>query len=298
MTQATKLIDALNGTFGRHKSFRASHAKGFAVSGRFIPAESETAVQIPLLRSEQPVAARFSIGGGKPGISDKSPTVRGFGLTIGNAPDIWTVALISAPVFFANSAQQFVDFLAARAPDPDIGGPNPEIVKAFNAANPNTIPHQEYLKSTSPCRCYSAERYHSGHAYGFSIDNEAVAARLLLEPMAGRTGLTPEELAVFPDDFLQDAMTLKLADNPARWVLKLIIANAGDETMDPTVPWEGDHREIDLGTIQIEDLDDSEEEQLQVFDPAHLATGVIAPTDKVFSLRSAAYAESRLRRSS
>jgi len=296
MTQATKLIDALNGTFGRHKSFRASHAKGFAVIGRFIPAQTNEGVQIPLLQSEQPVAARFSVGGGKPAISDKSPTVRGIGLMIGGASEVWSLALISAPVFFANSAQQFVDFLAARAPDPEIGGPDPEKVKDFNTANPNTVPHQEYLKSTSPCRCYSTERYHSGHAYGFTIDNASVAARLVLEPTAGRTGLTPEELAVFPDDFLRDAMTLKLADGPVRWVLKLIVANAADEARDPTVPWDGEHREIVLGTIEIENLDDSKESQLRVFDPAHLAKGVDAPGDKVFALRSAAYAESRLRR--
>lgn len=298
MTQATQLIDALNGTFGRHNNYRASHAKGFAVTGRFVPAENEPAVQIPLLQAEQPVAARFSIGGGKPGISDKSPTVRGIGLTIGDKADTWTMALISAPVFFANSAQQFVDFLAARVPDPETGAPDPDKVQAFNAANPNTVPHQGYLKSTAPCRCYSTERFHSGHTYGFSSNGETLKARLLLEPLAGRIGLTTEEMAVFPDDFLSDALTLTLAKGPARWALKLIVANAGDETLDPTVPWEGEHREISLGTVEIESLDISNESQARVFDPSHLTTGVTAPGDAVFPLRSAAYAVSKLRRSS
>ncbi|MCV0425194.1 MAG: catalase [Roseibium sp.] len=297
MTQAEKLIDALNGTFGRHKGYRASHAKGFAATGRFLPASPRAAVEIPLLRSEQPVFARFSVGGGKPAISDKSPTVRGVGLTIGSEVEIWSMALISAPVFFANSGQQLREFLAARVPDPEIGGPNPEKVKAFNAANPNTVPHQEYLKATAPCRCYSTENYHSGHAYGFTLGTPPVDARLLLEPEAGRTGLTDEELADVPDDYLHSAMLATLSDGPARWILKLLVANTKDELLDPTVPWVGKHREVSLGTVEIKELDAGNIHQARVFDPACIPAGVDAPKDEVFPLRSAAYAVSKSRRS-
>ena len=297
MTQAEKLIDALNGTFGRHKGYRASHAKGFAATGRFLPSSHQSAVEIPLLMSEQPVATRFSIGGGKPVISDKSPTVRGLGLKIGSEAENWSMALISAPVFFANSAQQFQEFLAARVPDPEFGGPNPEKVAAFNAANPNTVPHQQYLKSILPCRCYSTENYHSGHAYGFTLAKEKVAARLFLEPEAGRVGLTTEEMASVPDDYLRSAMLATLAIGPARWKLKLIVANSGDELLDPTVPWEGTHEEVFLGTVEIDKPDVSNLGELLVFDPAHMPSDVDAPRDEVFSLRSAAYAVSKARRS-
>lgn len=193
MTRPATLIDALNGTFGRHQGFRASHAKGLAVQGRFIPAQNAPSADIPYLRSEQPISARFSVGGGKPNMSDKSPSIRGIGLAIGDQKDGWTMALISAPVFFANSGEQFVEFLAARKPDPEIGGPNPEKVKSFNAANPNTVPHQEYLKVTAPCRCYSNENYHSGHAYGFSGSDGTLSARIFMESEAGRIGLTEDE---------------------------------------------------------------------------------------------------------
>lgn len=297
MTEAAQLIDALNTTFGRHKDYRASHAKGIAVAGRFVPALADPAANIPLLHAEQPVVARFSIGGGKPGISDKSPTVRGIGLTIGSGPDLWTLALISAPVFFANSAQQFVDFLAARVPDPKTGAPNPEKVKAFNIANPNTLPHQEYLKSTSPCRCYSTERFHSAHAYRFSVADNLVAARVLLEPATGRVGLTEDERAGLPDDFLGHALQTTLEAGPASWTLKLVIANAGDERSDPTAPWTGENQELSLGTIRIEEIDSREGSLSRVFDPAHLPQMVGAPEDLVFPLRSSACAESKARRS-
>lgn len=296
MTKPAALIDALNGTFGRHRGFRASHAKGLAAKGRFIPAPNAPSADIPLLRSEQPVAARFSVGGGKPNMSDKSPSVRGLGLAIGDRNDGWTMALISAPVFFANSAEQFVEFLAARKPDPEIGGPNPEKVKAFNAANPNTVPHQEYLKATAPCRCYSNENYHSGHAYRFSGVEGELSARILLEPEAGRIGLSDDEKSTHSDDFLFDALLDTLKDGPARWIMKLVVANSGDALNDPTTPWDGAHQEITLGTIEIAQVDDSAAGQERVYDPSNLATGVSAPQDDIFALRSPAYAVSAARR--
>lgn len=147
---AESLIDALNTIFGRHEGYRASHAKGLGVKGVFIPTDTPGDIKVPLLHNRQTVKARFSVGGGKPGISDKSPTVRGIGLRIGDGDGSWGLTMISAPVFFANSAEQFRAFLAARQPDPVLGGPNPERVKAFNAANPNTLPHQHYLAPAKP----------------------------------------------------------------------------------------------------------------------------------------------------
>ncbi|WP_226689161.1 catalase [Ruegeria arenilitoris] len=297
MSQAVKLIDALNGTFGRHNGYRVSHAKGFTAQGRFCPAAEEPRVQIPMLNNECKVTARFSVGGGKPGISDKSPTVRGIGLEIGNGSDSWVLTLISNPVFFANSAAQFRAFLAARIPDPDTGAPDPKLVEAFNEANPNTVPHQQYLKSVVPCRCYSSEQYHSGHAYRFDWSGREISARILLEPEGGRLALSKEEMETLSDDFLHDRFLEKLCDGPARWSLKLVIANAADNVSDPTVLWSGTHTMVDLGTIQVELPDDRSESTKKVFDPTRMPEGVRAPLDDVFSLRSGAYAESAARRS-
>lgn len=293
--QAETLIDALNTTFGRHRGCRASHANGLQARGRFLPATPAAKVSVPYLQTEHPVTARFSIGGGKPGISDKSPTVRGIGMRIGTGEGSWALALISAPVFFASSAEQFSAFLAARQPDPDLGGPNPERVKAFNEANPNTLPHQQYLASTAPCQSYTTERYHSGHAYGFD-GAQTVVGRLVMEPEQGRHGLSEAEMASTPDDFLANALAASLAARPARWTLKIIVANDADETGDPTEPWHGAHDEIVLGTIEITDL--APEDPHEVFDPVAMPKGVHAPQDSVFGLRSAAYAVSYARRQS
>jgi catalase len=296
MTQATELIDALNSTFGRHEGYRASHAKGFAVAGRFVPTKEAGPIDIPLLRAPQNVSARFSVGGGKPGISDKSPTVRGIGLELGDGPERWSLALISAPVFFANSASQFREFLAARVPDRKLGGPNPEIVQAFNAQNPNTVPHQQFLKTTAPCRSYASEFYHSGHAYGFKIGDERVSARIELEPENGRVGLTETEMGRLGDNFLQDTLRAELLEGPVRWRLQLVKANPNDEINDPTVPWAGPNLRISLGTIEINAEDSSSSGQTRVFDPSHMPLGVYPPEDRIFDLRSPAYAVSKGRR--
>ncbi|MEM7169015.1 MAG: catalase [Pseudomonadota bacterium] len=298
VTQATDLIDALNGTFGRHAGFRASHAKGFAVTGNFLPDTASNGVEIPLLSLPVDVKARFSVGGGKPGISDKSPTVRGIGLEFASPTEKWSMALISAPVFFANSAEQFREFLAARVPDPEIGGPNPDKVQAFNAANPNTVPHQLHLKNTPPCLSYTTEFYHSGHAYGFTVGGERVDARIMLEPEQGRVGLTEDQMAAFPDNYLQDRLREELLDGPARWTLKLVVANADDNLGDPTEPWTGDNSSIPLGTLEITAEDPTDAGQERVFDPSNMPEGVHAPKDDVFNLRSPAYAVSVGRRAS
>lgn len=296
MTQGADLVDALNTTFGKHQGYRASHAKGVAVRGRFIPSAEAVEVRVPLLSTETAVVGRLSVGGGKPGISDKSPTVRGIGISIGDGSEIWTMALVSAPVFFANSAIQFRDFLKARVPDPTLGGPNPETVQAFNAANPNTVPHQAYLKSTPPCRSYSTEAYHSGHAYGLQTTAGKVWARIALEPELGRIGLSDTEMQSHPDTYLQDALRAELKSAPVRWTVKAVIANLTDTLSDPTEPWGGDNRTIALGVIEIDAIDESNAGPTKVYDPSHMPSGVIKPEDNVFDLRSPAYAVSVARR--
>lgn len=102
------------------------------------------------------------------------------------------------------------------------------------------------------------------------------------------------EQASAPDDFLADSLATALGEKPARWTLKIIVANKHDRTDDPTEPWGGDHREVKLGVIEITGIvpDDPSE----VFDPSQLPAGVHAPQDAVFGLRSAAYAVSYERR--
>lgn len=62
-------------------------------------------------------------------------------MAIGDLADTRTKDLISASVFFANLVQQFVEFLAARVPDPETGAADADEEQSFNAVNPNTVLH-------------------------------------------------------------------------------------------------------------------------------------------------------------
>lgn len=291
------LINALNGTFGRHKAARASHAKGLSVSGQFVPGGDAAALGIPLLKGEAlPVVARFSIGGGNPGVSDKSRSVRGLGFTIQGADEAWSLALVSAPVFFASSLEQFVAFLEARKPDPAKGGPNPDAVAAFNAANPNTMPHQKHLKETSPTRSYGTEVYHSCHSFLVQTAEGAKAGRLRLEPETGRLGLTEEEEQSFSDQFLGDELETRLGEGPIRWALVVDLAQAGDALDDPTAPWQAPKETLTLGTLVINEFADADE-NARVYDPLTLPQGVEPSDDPVLLARSKAYSVSYARRS-
>ncbi|WP_350333243.1 catalase family peroxidase [Coralliovum pocilloporae] len=292
-----RLIGALNGTFGTHKGCRASHAKGLSVSGTFVPGGDVDRMDIPMLHGDpMPVSARFSIGGGNPGVSDKSRSVRGMGLTIGGKDENWSLALISAPVFFASSLEQFVAFLEARRPVPELGGPDPERVAAFNAVNPNTVPHQAYVKETSPTRSYGTEVYHSCHAFFATIAGAARAGRFRLEPATGRLSLSADEEASFPDQFLGDELANRLTDGPVGWTLMLDLAHSDDPLDDPTAPWQGNGESLTLGTILISRIADLAEER-RVYDPLVLPNGIAPSADPVLLARSEAYSLSYERRS-
>ena len=101
-------------------------------------------------------------------------------------------------------------------------------------------------------------------------------------------------MGIRSDSFLADQLTDTLTKGAARWDLKLVHANAQDNTQDPTEPWPGPHAETLLGTITIEALSESGDDM--IYDPAVLPKGVSAPADAVFPLRSPAYAVSYHRR--
>nr|WP_139260324.1 catalase [Duganella sacchari] len=101
------LVDALNGTFGKHAGKRASHAKGFCARGDFIPAAkaAQFAHSPFFAQSKVDALLRFSIGGGNPGVSDKSRSVRGLSMRLTGGGETYDLLLISEPVAFTFYAQ-------------------------------------------------------------------------------------------------------------------------------------------------------------------------------------------------
>ena len=185
------LVDALNGVFGKHPGDRAAHTKGICLTGTFTPsADAPKLSKAPHFAKEVPVTARFSLGGGNPQAPDNAQdNVRGlavkFDLGNGASTDIVT---ISAPVFFVQTPELFVEFLKT------VGSGDQDKIKAFFAAHPESTRQNAWLTSHPVPASYAGVGYWGVHAFTFTNEaGEAALVKYKLIPEAGELGLTPEE---------------------------------------------------------------------------------------------------------
>lgn len=297
---AEALVDALNGVFGNHK-MRASHAKGHCVSGRFSPSDQGAAYsKATLFSGPSTVLGRFSLGGGNPKASDAAQGGRGLALRLtGSEGDSTDFVMLSAPVFFARTPTQVVGFLEARFPGPD-GKPDPEKVKAFAEANPETTRQGAWLASQATPASYATSNYWGIHAFTLTnAGGEAKTVKLKLIPKAGVTGLTPEEAKEKSPDFYKGELKERFAKGPVAFDFVAILGKEGDPTDDPTALWPEDEREtVSLGTLEIADFEDEATCDATIFAPTNLPDGIAGPeNDQIFPLRTPAYAVSFSRRS-
>ncbi len=84
---------------------------------------------------------------------------RGMAFSVNAADGDSEFVFISAPVFFAKTPEQVIGFLQVRAPDPATGKPDPEKVKAFAAANPETTRQGAYFNSKPIAAGYAYTGY-------------------------------------------------------------------------------------------------------------------------------------------
>lgn len=294
-----EFVDALNDVFGRHPQKRASHAKGIFVTGDFVAnGRAEAITRAPHLQSgaHSQVIARFSVGGGNPKASDKGKSVRGLAIRFTFAGEEADLVMMSAPVFFINHPSHFVAFFQARCPLAETGQPDQERVAAFNAAHPDTKPHIEHLAASAVPASYGTSPYFAVHAFRF-VDkgDQTVHARWRAEPLAGRRGLDPEELATLSDHFLVDELAQRLANGPVEFDLWLQVAEEGDNVVDPTVAWPDDRPQLNVGRLRILGIAEPAEDIM--FNPVNLVDGIAASDDPVLHARLPVYKVSRERRS-
>jgi catalase len=109
-------VDALNGVFGKHAGMRAAHTKGICLTGMFTPSlDAPKLSKAPQFAKTVPVIARVSLGGGNPQAPDNAQdNVRGLAIrfNLGNGANTDLVT-ISAPMFFVQTPELFVEFLQA-----------------------------------------------------------------------------------------------------------------------------------------------------------------------------------------
>ena len=298
-----QVVDALNTIFGKQApGGRASHAKGQCVKGTFTPtADAKVLTKSASFAAPLPVLGRFSMGGGNPKIPDGTKAAaRGFAFKIDPDGKASTqFVMVNAPIQFAKSLDQLLGFLQARAPGAD-GKPDPEKIKAFAEANPETKRQGAWFASKPVPASFAGVNYWGIHAYtATNADGAAKVVKFKLVPVAGEAGLTDDEAKAKPADFLVAELTERMAKGAVSFDMVVIPGQEGDATNDPSQMWTGEETRptVKIGTLALSGIEDNKVCDAGIFDPTDLADGVAGPKDDTqFAARSPAYAISASRR--
>jgi catalase len=288
---AEEIVDAINEISGVHPGHRAAHAKGTLMTGTFTGAGTDLTTAAHLQGDPVRVTARFSNGGGDPGIPDYAREGRGmavkFYLPDGAKTDIVALTL---PCFFVRTPEDFLEFTRARKdPErlmPDWLGAHPEALTAIQAA-----------LGADPPASYATCAYNSIHSFRW-IDAEGGSrfVRYRWEPEAGEQTLSPEDAKARGRDYLQEDL---LARGESAFRLKAIVATEEDAVDDPTVAWPDEREQVEVGRLVVDgpELERERDGDILVFDPTRVIDGIELSDDAILRFRGPAYSVSVERRS-
>ena len=294
------IVEALKAVAGNPPKVRASFAKGWCVRGTYTP--SDRAGEVTRSQSftkPSRVLARFSVGSGNPAVADTNNLVlRGFSFKLGDDDHRSDILVESAPVHFARTLDQMLAFLRARIPGPD-GKPDMAKVKAFSAANPETLNQANYIAARPLPGSLAGTTYWGVHSFpAINAENETRFIKFKVVPAGGEITLTEDEARTKPSDFLRDELGRRMATGNVRFNVMALLDRPGDPTMDVTIRWPDEDRrdEVRLGTVVITGFEPDEACDGSIFNPANLAEGIGHPPDEIFAARRAAYTISLAKR--
>jgi catalase len=297
---AAAIVAALKVNAGSAKGVRPSFAKGQCVEGEFTPArEASIITSSKTFTRPGKVLGRFAVGGGNPQVADNNRTVlRGFSVRIGSGSGETDLLFQNAPVHFAKSTAQMLEYLRVRTPGLD-GKPDARRVNAFSDAHPETLNQAHFLAGKRLPASFAGMVYYAVHA--FPVTNPGGIKRFVkfeLLPVDGELALSEEEARGKPADFLFQDLKSRIADGGLHFELVALLDRPGDPVMDVTMRWtDEEHRHrVMLGTLHITALCNNGSCDETVFDPGKLAPGVGEPPDEMFAARKIAYAMSLARR--
>jgi catalase len=302
MLSPKQAVDIINQRFGSHGA-RALHAKGTLLTGTFTATEAASQLTKAAHMQGEPVKAtvRFSNGSGDPDAPDYGPEVRGMAVKL-YLPDGEGRTDISAqtvPRFPVRTPDAFVNLIRASAP----GRARLFRLPLFLATHPEVLPAlRANAPALKPPLSYASARYFAVHAYKW-IDAQGgeryVRYRWL--PELGERSLEPGEARARGADYLQEDLRERLAEEPIRFTLELLIAAPGDKVDDPTSVWPEEEREhVNAGTLELTGLETGREQEgdVLVFDPNRVTDGIETSEDPILKFRSPAYSVSVERRTS
>jgi catalase len=291
-----KLVDGFDLRTPPPLGHRRNHAKGICFTGVFEAngAGSELSHAQVFAKGQYPVIGRFNLGTPNPDADDAKERVRGLGLMI-STPDgqEWRMAMIDPPFFPVASVEAFSELqIASQSSEPDA-------MAKFAGAHPEIAAFGGWAKSAPWTGSYAEEPYNGLNSFIFTDGSgKDHAVRWSLTPAAQPVPVPPEELAKRGPNFLETEITDRIKAGPAHWTMRVTVANAGDQTADPSKAWPQDRRSVEVGTLTVQQIEAEADGPCRDinFDPTVLPDGIGTSDDPFPAARSAAYRVSYDRR--
>jgi catalase len=282
---------------GAHPGFRLNHAKGVCVTGWFDSTGEAAALSKAAVfqAGRSPVVGRFSLAGGMPFQADKPASVRALALQfLPPGGQEWRTGTLNIPVFAVNSARGFYDQLLASAPDSKTGKLDPARMAAFLAAHPETANALGIIAKRVISSGFFDSTFNGLNAFRFVKAGVSVPVRWSFLPLTSSSAEAPPQPTSVDGNYLFDALIGQINRHPLRWRLMITVGEPNDPTNDATVPWPDQRRQIDAGTVTIDQVagEDGSSCAAVNFDPLVLPNGIEASDDPLLSARSAVYARS------
>lgn len=296
---ANQIVDIFYKIYGTHPGFRVNHAKGVVAKGSFVATPAASALSRAALFDGSciPFTARFSNDGGFPAIPDGAPgNIKGVAVKfhMPGAAEV-DIVMLAVKTFPMATGEGFRDLLMAISESPD-GAPKPTRLDEFVASHP-TVPASFDTAGTPDS--FAHEEYRGLNAFIF-VDKAGrrQAVRYITTPEE-LVYLMADEAARQSPDFLIDDLPQRIAKKPVVFHLTAQLAQAGDQTKDPSQPWPNDRQVVDLGVLTFHTaLANSREVQKDLlFLPTNLSDGIELSDDRMPVIRSAVYGVAFARRS-
>jgi catalase len=271
---------------------RRNHVKGICFTGAFEANGAGSSLSdAPMLRSGQyPVIGRFNLATSDINAPDATVRVRGMGLQIA-APDgqLWRMAMIDPPFFPVSSPQGLYELVRAS------GSKDPNAMKTFAGAHPEIAHFGAWAGSAPWTGSYAEEPYNSLNSFVFtSASGASSVVRWSFLPGAQPEPVAPDELAKRAPDFLEQEIAQRIKSGPLRWTLVIHVAEAGDQTSDPSQEWPQNRRAVEVGTLIVQNIEPEPNGPCRDinYDPTVLPRGVGTSDDPFPAARSSAYRRS------
>jgi catalase len=190
--------------------------------------------------------------------------------------------------FPAASAAEFDALLkAVAASGPGAAKPTP--IEKYLGAHPNAVPFVTQQKP--PPESFATTVYFGVNAFALvDAAGERTVVRYRFVPQAGEHYLDPAAAASKGPNYLMEEIAARVAQAPVLFDWFAQIAEAGDNTDDPSTPWPEDRQLVKLGTLSITAMAADQEglSRSLLFLPNNVPDG-IEPVDPMIDVRSAAY---------